>query len=679
MFLRFFWFNFAACKPTSGIFVRSMNTPSMNTSLEHKTLAQTQRAQHHESQSAKAFPSRTIVHAKLEMTEPNDHDEQEADAVANTIMSGGKIARKISSGGSNSSGIAVSPQMESQLSQLQGGGRPMPQGLKSMMESGFGLDFSQVRLHTDNEAARMSSSIHAKAFTHGNDIYFNRGQFAPDTTEGQRLVAHELAHTIQNNGVIARKKKKETPEERAQRKKDERLKKEKEIRHGLYNDLKDDSFQSRVVIISNNQTDGLIIIDNILDDCESLINQIGKKVGKEQVVQQVYNTLTQVSSAMDILVNAKLINPEKDAAGNLSMTDWIETRDHFVNVVRSLANKAHNPAIAVLMYEGTYYRSDYNPVLNGATENAAKEGLSSGLSKYGAVCNNAVYGSLIASDAVYQFNPKEAHNKSQRSNKGRISGLSSGDRYNWSDYNLQGSGYGEKALDNAKQGDVVIFWNLSAEWIKDSLLDSFDEWLTEKSIEKEPKEERTKKDRRDQLIKLANDNKFTVLDDLIKTKNVNASHIEIIAGVQGSGSSKKFLLSGAHDSKKTNGIARNGNGDLDWKSANSIRNGRMMRLFPIQRSDDFVSVDISDMQYEQQTYKNVATGEYEVPDLAPVDKKTPLTMRSVFKNSLNEVTINWISKENIIGEVESFDQDASSEQNPQLDKAIPEDEKVQTE
>ena len=169
----------------------------MEMPLEYKNQDSVQQALHRDSQSSRAYPSRTIIHAKLEMTEPDDHDEQEADAVANTIVSGGKIARKISGGGSGSSGIAVSQQMESQLSQLQGGGRQMPEGLRNMMESGFGQDFSQVRLHTDSEAASMSSSIHAKAFTLGKDIYFNRGQFSPETSEGQRLVAHELTHVVQ--------------------------------------------------------------------------------------------------------------------------------------------------------------------------------------------------------------------------------------------------------------------------------------------------------------------------------------------------------------------------------------------------------------------------------------------------------------------------------------------------
>ena len=176
----------------------------MNASFEKKNKTQTGQNSHRKSNPAQSYPSRTLVQAQLEMTQPGDQNEQEANAVASTIVGGGKISRQISGGTGGSSGIAVSSQMESQLSRLQGGGRPMPDGLRSMMESGFGQDLSNVRLHTDSEAASMSSSIHAKAFTHGNDIYFNRGQFSPETAEGQRLVAHELTHTIQQSGKVAR-------------------------------------------------------------------------------------------------------------------------------------------------------------------------------------------------------------------------------------------------------------------------------------------------------------------------------------------------------------------------------------------------------------------------------------------------------------------------------------------
>lgn len=184
----------------------------MNASFESKKQHKEHRTSMADSSSAIAYPSRTIVHAKLEMTSPGDLDEQEADAVANEVVSGGKIARKISGGG-GSSGIAVSRQMESRLLQLQGGGIPMPRGLRSTMESGFGQDFSQVRLHTDSEADSMSSSIHAKAFTHGNDIYFNRGHFNPETRDGQHLIAHELTHVAQRIGKVGREEKSEKPME----------------------------------------------------------------------------------------------------------------------------------------------------------------------------------------------------------------------------------------------------------------------------------------------------------------------------------------------------------------------------------------------------------------------------------------------------------------------------------
>ena len=155
--------------------------------------------------ATKEQPSRTVVHAKLEMTDPDSTEEVEADAAANDIVQGGKIARSIFAGGAGG-GISVSSQMEGRLNSMQGGGQVMPDGLRNMMERGFNRDFSQVRLHTDSEAASLSSSINAKAFTHGNDIYFNQGQFSPNTSEGQKLMAHELTHVVQGGGKIARER-----------------------------------------------------------------------------------------------------------------------------------------------------------------------------------------------------------------------------------------------------------------------------------------------------------------------------------------------------------------------------------------------------------------------------------------------------------------------------------------
>ena len=86
---------------------------------------------------------------------------------------------------------------ESQLTQTRGTGQELPAETRSFMENRFQSDFSGVRVHTGGTAQSLSKSIHAQAFTHGGDIYFNSGKFDPDSSSGRTLLAHELTHTIQ--------------------------------------------------------------------------------------------------------------------------------------------------------------------------------------------------------------------------------------------------------------------------------------------------------------------------------------------------------------------------------------------------------------------------------------------------------------------------------------------------
>jgi hypothetical protein len=72
---------------------------------------------------------------------------------------------------------------------------------KAFMESRFGLAFDQVRIHTGPRAAAAARDLGARAFTLGRDIYFAPGQYAPHTSEGRRLLAHELVHVVQQRGV----------------------------------------------------------------------------------------------------------------------------------------------------------------------------------------------------------------------------------------------------------------------------------------------------------------------------------------------------------------------------------------------------------------------------------------------------------------------------------------------
>jgi hypothetical protein len=92
-----------------------------------------------------------------------------------------------------------------QLSRKQGSGFTLQAGFQSQMESAFGSDFSAVRVHTDEEASRMSQQINARAFTYGHDIYFNSGKYDPASPTGQKLLAHELTHVVQQQSGVQRK------------------------------------------------------------------------------------------------------------------------------------------------------------------------------------------------------------------------------------------------------------------------------------------------------------------------------------------------------------------------------------------------------------------------------------------------------------------------------------------
>jgi hypothetical protein len=81
------------------------------------------------------------------------------------------------------------------------GGRGLDAGTRALMEARFGHDFSRVRVHDDRSAAAAARSVQARAFAAGSDIVFGTGQYAPGTAEGRRLLAHELAHVVQQSAA----------------------------------------------------------------------------------------------------------------------------------------------------------------------------------------------------------------------------------------------------------------------------------------------------------------------------------------------------------------------------------------------------------------------------------------------------------------------------------------------
>jgi len=108
----------------------------------------------------------------------------------------------------NSAYRRTSPAAASQTSLFATQGQTLDLATRLSMESRFRYDFSHIPIPHDPAAQRAASSLNARAFAHGRDIAFAKDQFSPSTAEGQRLLAHELAHTIQQaqtpNPVIRR-------------------------------------------------------------------------------------------------------------------------------------------------------------------------------------------------------------------------------------------------------------------------------------------------------------------------------------------------------------------------------------------------------------------------------------------------------------------------------------------
>lgn len=83
-------------------------------------------------------------------------------------------------------------------------GQPLPAAIQRKFEGSLGADLSQVRVHSGSASAAAAESLSARAYTIGNDIHFNQGQYDPSSPTGEQLLAHEVAHTVQQAGVARR-------------------------------------------------------------------------------------------------------------------------------------------------------------------------------------------------------------------------------------------------------------------------------------------------------------------------------------------------------------------------------------------------------------------------------------------------------------------------------------------
>lgn len=98
-------------------------------------------------------------------------------------------------------GGALDVGTSSAIDGARGSGVPLSGDIRRRMETAFSTDFSAVRVHDDERSAQLNNAVSAHAFTTGKDIFFGRGKFAPSTSGGERMLAHELAHVVQNSGA----------------------------------------------------------------------------------------------------------------------------------------------------------------------------------------------------------------------------------------------------------------------------------------------------------------------------------------------------------------------------------------------------------------------------------------------------------------------------------------------
>lgn len=182
------------------------------------------------------FSNHSAIQPKLRISQPGDSYEQEADRIAEQVMrtsdsshpigtllatEGEGIDRKcaacemegedeeqkkkregedwkISRKASTESNLETTNEFTNEVDNIHNSaGSPIDIYDREFMESRFGHDFGNVKIHTGEMAARSANSVNALAYTIGNDIVFGEGQYKPTTFEGRRLLAHELAHTIQ--------------------------------------------------------------------------------------------------------------------------------------------------------------------------------------------------------------------------------------------------------------------------------------------------------------------------------------------------------------------------------------------------------------------------------------------------------------------------------------------------
>jgi hypothetical protein len=113
---------------------------------------------------------------------------------------GNAVVRRAVSGQYGAEGGPIEDKISQQINSARGGGQSLDTGVAQRMGESMGSDFSGVRVHNDSHADQLNQTLNARAFTTGSDIFFSKGAYEPGSSSGQKLLAHELTHVVQQGG-----------------------------------------------------------------------------------------------------------------------------------------------------------------------------------------------------------------------------------------------------------------------------------------------------------------------------------------------------------------------------------------------------------------------------------------------------------------------------------------------
>ena len=153
---------------------------------EEQTMRQMPMAEEDEEQTMRQMPMAQEDEELRKMPTAGKAEEEEEETVPN-----------LQTKSNANTTPSVSPSVPRNINNMRGGGKTLPKPVRTYFEPRFGIDFSQVRVHTDARAASTAKAVNARAFTIGRDVVFGVGEYSPTTTSGRKLLAHELTHVLQ--------------------------------------------------------------------------------------------------------------------------------------------------------------------------------------------------------------------------------------------------------------------------------------------------------------------------------------------------------------------------------------------------------------------------------------------------------------------------------------------------